>query len=330
VGKWTQIPGQNSLPTEPLACILPIFDGPNADLVQIKGERALRVATFKVGGERRVGVVDQRQQTVSPFDISEAEAALGLLALLDRSTAPRLLSPLPLSEVMIEAPIPRPRRNIYCVGKNYHEHAKEFAASGFDSSAAEGVVPKFPIVFSKVPECVIAHRAAVMIDRNVSQAVDYEAELCVIIGKGGRGIRAEAALDHVWGYTIVNDVTARDLQGRYSQWLIGKSQDTFCPMGPWAVTRDEIDLSNTKIQCWINGALRQDANTRDLIFDVPTIIATISAGVTLVPGDLIATGTPPGVGIGFKPPKYLAPGDVARIEVAGIGVLENEFREIRS
>ena len=119
-----------------------------------------------------------------------------------------------------------------------------------------------------------------MIDRKVSQAVDYEAELGVIIGKGGRGIKAANALDHVWGYTIINDVTARDLQGLYSQWLIGKSQDTFCPMGPWAVTRDEIDLRDTKIQCWINGELRQDANTRDLIFDVPTIIATISAGVT--------------------------------------------------
>jgi 2-keto-4-pentenoate hydratase/2-oxohepta-3-ene-1,7-dioic acid hydratase in catechol pathway len=231
---------------------------------------------------------------------------------------------------VLEAPIPRPRRNIYCVGKNYHEHAKEFAASGFDSSAVAGAVPKHPIIFSKVPECVIAHRDPVSIDRSVSQAIDYEAELGVIIGKGGRGIKAANALDHVWGYTIINDVTARDLQGLYSQWLIGKSQDTFCPMGPWAVTADEIDLRDTKIQCWINGELRQDANTRDLIFDVPTIIETISAGVTLMPGDVIASGTPAGVGIGFKPPKYLAPGDVARIDIAGIGVLENEFREYRA
>ena len=191
-------------------------------------------------------------------------------------------------------------------------------------------MPKDPIIFSKVPECVIAHREAVSIDSKVSQAIDYEAELGVIIGKGGRGIKAADALDHVWGYTIINDVTARDLQGRYSQWLIGKSQDTFCPMGPWAVTRDDIDLRDTKIQCWINGELRQDANTRDLIFDVPTIIETISAGVTLLPGDVIASGTPAGVGIGFKPPKYLAPGDFARIEIAGIGVLENEFREYRA
>jgi 2-keto-4-pentenoate hydratase/2-oxohepta-3-ene-1,7-dioic acid hydratase in catechol pathway len=289
----------------------------------------MRIATYKVGGERRVGVVDLVSQTVSPFDLPESEAAHGVLALIDRAVLPRVLSAMPLREAEIEAPIVRPRRNIFCVGKNYYEHAKEFASSGFDSSAANGAVPKHPIIFSKVPECVIAHGASVVIASDVSQAVDYEAELGVIIGKGGRGIRPENALEHVWGYTIINDVTARDLQGRYSQWLIGKSQDTFCPMGPWAVTRDEIDLSDTKIQCWINGELRQDANTRDLIFDIPTIIATISAGVTLVPGDVIASGTPAGVGIGFKPPKYVVPGDVARIEIANIGILQNEFREMR-
>jgi 2-keto-4-pentenoate hydratase/2-oxohepta-3-ene-1,7-dioic acid hydratase in catechol pathway len=290
----------------------------------------MKLATYRIGGERRVGIVDEARKTVSPFDIPESEAQLGVLALIDRSVLPRVLSPMPLSEAVLEAPIPRPRRNIYCVGKNYHEHAKEFAASGFDSSAVAGAVPKHPIIFSKVPECVVAHRDPVKIDRRVSAAIDYEAELGVIIGKGGRGIKAANALDHVWGYTIINDVTARDLQGRYSQWLIGKSQDTFCPMGPWAVTRDEIDLQDTKIQCWINGELRQDANTRDLIFDVPTIIETISAGVTLVPGDVIATGTPAGVGIGFTPPKYVVPGDIARIDIAGIGVLENEFTEHRA
>ncbi|MGA2044015.1 MAG: fumarylacetoacetate hydrolase family protein [Roseiarcus sp.] len=290
----------------------------------------MKIATYRVGGERRVGVVDERRQTVSAFDIPEAEAIHGVLALIDRSEPPRTLQPTPLREVVLEAPIPRPRRNIFCVGKNYHDHAREFAASGFDSSAGAGAVPSHPIVFSKVPECVIAHRAPVSIDRRVSEAIDYEAELGVIIGKGGRGIEPAAALDHVWGYTIINDVTARDLQGRYSQWLIGKSQDTFCPMGPWAVTRDELDLGDARIQCWINGELRQDANTRDLVFDVPTIIATISAGVTLVPGDVIATGTPAGVGIGFKPPRYLVPGDLARIEIAGVGVLENEFKEYRA
>lgn len=285
----------------------------------------MKVATFRVGGERRVGRIDEGRQTVAPFALTAEEAAEGVLALIGREPLPRTLSPLPLAEVALEAPIPRPRRNLFCVGKNYHEHAHEFASSGFDSSAAAGAVPKHPIIFSKLPECVIAHQETVRIDAGITEAVDYEAELGVIIGRSGRGISRERALDHVWGYTIINDVTARDLQGRYSQWLIGKSQDTFCPMGPWAVTRDEIDLADTSIKCWINGELRQNANTRDLIFDVPSIIATISAGVSLKPGDVIATGTPAGVGIGFKPPKYLVCGDVARIEIAGIGVLENPF-----
>jgi 2-keto-4-pentenoate hydratase/2-oxohepta-3-ene-1,7-dioic acid hydratase in catechol pathway len=288
---------------------------------------SMKVATYRVGGERRVGVIDVARQTISPFDFSESEAQDGLLALIGRTSPPRVLHPMPLREAALEAPIPRPRRNIFCVGKNYHEHAMEFALSGFDSSAAQRTVPLHPIIFSKVPECVAAHRTPVYFDRKISTAIDYEAELAVIIGTGGRGITLEHALDHVWGYTIINDVTARDLQGIHSQWLIGKSQDTFGPMGPWAVTRDEIDLEHTQVRCWINGELRQDQNTSELIFDVPTLIATISAGISLVPGDIIATGTPAGVGIGFKPPKYVTAGDVMRIEISGIGVLENQVME---
>ena len=157
----------------------------------------------------------------------------------------------------------------------------------------------------------------------MSTAIDYEAELAVIIGKQVRGATRENALDFVWGYTIVNDVTARDLQGKYSQWLIGKSQDTFCPMGPVAVTADAFDPQSARIRCLVNGELRQDASISDLIFDIPRVISTISAGITLQPGDIIATGTPAGVGIGFTPPRYLVPGDNVRIEVDGIGVLEN-------
>ena len=291
----------------------------------------MRVATFSIGGERRVGLVDMQRQTVASFDLPASEAALGVLALIERGDrVPETLQPIPLSQIELEAPIPRPRRNIFCIGKNYHEHAHEFSKSGFDSSAAAGAIPKEPIIFSKVPEPVIrvATGARVWIDAAVSEAIDYEAELAVIIGRGGRGIRLEDAFEHIWGYTIVNDVTARDLQGRYSQWLVGKSQDTFCPMGPWAVTRDEIDVSDTAIRCFVNGDLRQDSNTGLLIFDIPTIIATISAGLTLQPGDVIATGTPAGVGIGSTPPRYLKAGDVVRVEIDGIGTLENRFEEI--
>ncbi|TGT41079.1 fumarylacetoacetate hydrolase family protein [Mesorhizobium sp. M8A.F.Ca.ET.165.01.1.1] len=289
----------------------------------------MRVATFSISGERRVGLVDLDAQTIAPFDFSVDQARSGILALVERNGAgiPRTLSPVPLAQVEIEAPIPQPRRNIFCVGKNYHEHAHEFARSGFDSSAGAGAIPKHPIIFSKVPESVVANHASVLIDPSVSTAIDYEAELAVIIGKGGRGISRENALDHVWGYTIVNDVTARDLQGKYSQWLIGKSQDTFCPMGPWAVTRDELDLATAGIRCFVNEDLRQDSRISLLIFDIPTIIATLSQGITLKSGDIIATGTPVGVGIGFDPPKYLKAGDVVRIEIDGIGTLENRFAE---
>ena len=223
------------------------------------------------------------------------------------------------------APIPQPRRNVFCVGKNYHEHAKEFAQSGYDTSAAKGELsPEFPVIFTKPPSAVVADKAAVHAFADLTQQLDYEAELAVIIGKPGRGISKHQALDHVWGYTIVNDVTARDLQQKHRQWFIGKSMDTFCPMGPWAVTADEVgDAASLDVKCWVNGELRQNANTRDLIFDIPTIIATISAGITLMPGDVIATGTPAGVGIGMKPPRFLQPGDTVMISIDKLGTLTN-------
>lgn len=290
----------------------------------------MKLATFRHEGRRRIGVVDEATAHVEPFEISDQEAAEGIQFLIESqltdSVLPVLEEGIALADVQLEAPLPRPRRNVFCVGKNYYDHAHEFASSGFDSSAAQGSVPKFPIVFSKVPESVTADRMDIEYDPDISSAIDYEVELAVIIGKPGRGITREQAMHHVWGYTVVNDVTARDLQGRYSQWLIGKSQDTFCPMGPYAVTRDEIDLSDTAIRTWVNDELRQESNTGLLIFDVPTIIATISEGITLLPGDVIATGTPAGVGIGYKPPRYLIHGDVVCTEVEGIGRLRNILR----
>lgn len=240
---------------------------------------------------------------------------------------PRTSAPIALEAVRLLAPLPRPRRNIFCVGKNYHAHAKEFAGSGFDSSAKSGGdIPSVPIIFTKVPECVVGPGDAIVIPSGVSTAIDYEAELAVVIGRGGKGIRRADAMQHVWGYTIVNDVTARDWQSRHQQWHMGKSFDTFCPMGPWLVSADECDGTRTRVRCVVNGEARQDASTTDLIFDIPTLIETLSAGITLYPGDVIATGTPVGVGIGFKPPKYLQPGDVVRIEIDGIGALENPVR----
>lgn len=285
----------------------------------------MKIGVFEQQGEHLVGEVNEEKGVVTPFALTQEEARQGVLALIGRDEPARLPA-VSLDSLKLLAPAPRPVRNIFCVGKNYYDHAHEFSASGFDSSAAQGAVPKHPIVFSKVPESVIAGGEPILYDPEVSEAIDYETELAVIIGKGGRGVRPENAYDHVWGYTIINDVTARDLQGRYSQWLIGKSQDTFCPMGPWAVTRDDFDIENARISSEVNGETRQDSNTKLLIFDVPTIIATIAAGVTLVPGDIIATGTPAGVGIGFNPPKYLGHGDVVTVAVEGIGALTNEVR----
>ena len=293
----------------------------------------MKIATFKIGEQRKVGVVDEQAATIAPFDLSAELAQQGIQQLIERQVAgeglPTTGTPLALEQVCFEAPLPRPKRNIFCVGKNYYDHAHEFSNSGFDSSAAQGAVPEHPIVFSKVPESVIGTDAFIEFDPRVSSAIDYEVELAVIIGKPGRGISRENALNHVWGYTIVNDVTARDLQGRYSQWLVGKSQDTFCPMGPVAVARDDIDLANTAVRSWVNDELRQDSNTGLLIFDVPAIIRTISEGVTLLTGDVIATGTPAGVGIGFKPPKYMNDGDLVRCEIEGIGQLQNPVKQRR-
>ena len=284
----------------------------------------MKLATVEVAGERRVAVVDKELITHLLL-----ESTGSLLDIVEQQVPPAslMLQAVPYSgDRRICAPIVRPRRNIFCVGKNYHEHAHEFAKSGFDSSAAAGAVPDAPIVFSKVPESVIGPDDEVVFDPGVSVAIDYEGELAAIIGSKGRKIGRADAMAHVWGYTIVNDVTARDVQGRLKQWLVGKSFDTFCPMGPWVVTADEIDLGNTDLRTWVNGELRQQANTRDLIFDLPAIIETISAGVTLYPGDIIATGTPAGVGIGFDPPRYLKDGDRVEIEIAGIGRLGNTVR----
>jgi 2-keto-4-pentenoate hydratase/2-oxohepta-3-ene-1,7-dioic acid hydratase in catechol pathway len=290
----------------------------------------MKIITYWHSGTRQVGRLSAEGTLVTPLALGEEGRNFGALALIERMAAGASLpaeegSPLPLGAVTLDAPLPRPRRDIFCVGKNYRAHAREFAQSGFDSSSAKpgDDVPTHPIIFSKLPESVIAPGAAIRIPAGVSEAIDYEAELAVVIGRGGRGIPAAQAMEHVWGYTSINDVTARDWQQRHKQWLMGKSFDTFCPMGPCLATADELNGADTRVRCWVNDELRQDARTTDLIFDIPTLIETISAGITLYPGDMIATGTPMGVGIGFKPPKYLQPGDRVRIEIDGIGILEN-------
>ncbi len=288
----------------------------------------MRFATFNIAGVPTVVIISGDGGNFCPVKDVLPGFTGDLVSLI--SQAPALSTPSAahwhrVSGQTVLAPIPKPLRNIFCVGKNYHEHAKEFAQSGFDTSAAKGeLAPAFPVVFTKATSTVVADGDPIHRFAGVTEQLDYEAELAVIIGKPGRGISKANALSHVWGYTIVNDVTARDLQQKHRQWFIGKSMDSFCPMGPWAVTADEVgDPANLEVKCWVNGELRQHANTRDLIFDIPTIIETISAGMTLQPGDIIATGTPAGVGIGFNPPKFLEIGDTVKISIDPLGVLSN-------
>jgi 2-keto-4-pentenoate hydratase/2-oxohepta-3-ene-1,7-dioic acid hydratase in catechol pathway len=225
------------------------------------------------------------------------------------------------------APISNPPHHVICVGKNYHAHAREFANSGFDASdgGARDPSPSHPVIFSKPASSITGPASDVHLVEGTNSSVDYEAELAVVIGRGGRSIKAADAMSHVFGYTIVNDVTARDLQQIHKQWFLGKSVDTFCPMGPWIVTADEVDPRNMRVTSRVNGELRQNANTADLIFDIPALIEVISRSMTLLPGDVIATGTPEGVGIGFVPPKFLKDGDVVECAIDGIGSIRNHF-----
>jgi len=229
-----------------------------------------------------------------------------------------------LSDVTILAPFPNPRRNIMCVGKNYHEHAQEFHSSGFDSTAGVTAVPEHPIIFTKSVTTVTGPDAPIPASADPTNSVDYEGELAVIIGSGGKGIKKADAYGHVYGYTVINDVTSRELQSQHKQWFIGKNLDGFCPMGPCLVTADEVgDITESRMTTTVNGEIRQDVSVADLIFDIPTLIETLSAAMTLLPGDIIATGTPAGVGIGFKPPRYLKPGDQVTIRIEKVGELRN-------
>lgn len=226
---------------------------------------------------------------------------------------------IPLSEVTLLAPIPRPTKNIMCIGKNYAEHAIEMG------SAAD--IPEHIMVFTKAPTTVIGHLHEVMNHAEVTQQLDYEGELAIVIGKQGRGIEKEEALDYLFGYTILNDITARDLQARHKQFFLGKSLDTTCPIGPWIVHRSAIsNPNNLHIQTKVNDEIRQDSNTSHFIFPIEEIISVLSKGMTLEPGDIIATGTPAGVGKGFKPPRFLKSGDQMEINIEGIGCLQNKIQ----
>jgi 2-keto-4-pentenoate hydratase/2-oxohepta-3-ene-1,7-dioic acid hydratase in catechol pathway len=223
---------------------------------------------------------------------------------------------LSLEDVTLIAPIPRPSKNIFCVGKNYAEHAIELGSADD--------IPEHIMVFTKAPTAVTGPNTTILNHLEVTNQLDYEGELAVIIGKKGKAIKREEALEYIFGYTIINDITARDLQSRHQQFFIGKSLDTSCPMGPWIVHKSIIENPNRlNIETKVNGDVRQSSNTEKFIFPIEEVIAVLSAGMTLEPGDIIATGTPAGVGKGFKPPKFLHPGDQIDITIEKIGTLTN-------
>ena len=292
----------------------------------------MRLASWSWGDRHHAGTVSADGRELTPLAV--ADASRGAQELVERLARgeglPREAGPrLPVAAVQLRAPLPRPGRNLFCIGRNYRAHAAELATTVFRESLPEK--DAWPIVFTKFPETVVGpHDPVRLPGAQITAQIDYESELAVVIGRGGRDIPRSRAMDHVLGYTIVNDVSARDVQVRHQQWVLGKSFDTFCPMGPWIVTADELDGRNTRVRGWITPAggqaeLRQDGRTSDMIFDIATQIETCSRGITLRPGDIIATGTPSGVGMGFQPPKWLQHGDVFRIEVDGIGAIENRF-----
>jgi 2-keto-4-pentenoate hydratase/2-oxohepta-3-ene-1,7-dioic acid hydratase in catechol pathway len=284
----------------------------------------MRLANFELDGERRLGVIEDSTMV----DLSKSGLpgdTVELIGQWDRgkmdhavAEAPRL----PLAEVRLLAPL-LPRKNIMAVGRNYRDHAREFSDSGFDASEKQ-MIPDHPVIFTKAPTSVIGPEEPIVLANDPTGTTDYEGEMAVVVGRRARSVAADEALDHVFGWTIVNDVTSRDLQKRHVQWFVGKSPDTFCPMGPSITTIDELpDIGASWLRTTVNGEPRQEAPISALIFDVPTLVATLSEVMTLEPGDVIATGTGLGVGIGFDPPRYLAPGDVVEISIDGIGTLRN-------
>jgi 2-keto-4-pentenoate hydratase/2-oxohepta-3-ene-1,7-dioic acid hydratase in catechol pathway len=230
----------------------------------------------------------------------------------------------PLSDVVLDAPIPRPLKNVFCLGRNYIAHAEEAARA----RGQEVKIPTVPVIFTKAPTTVTGPFDDILVERSVTQQVDWEVELGLVIGVTGRNIPRANALRHVFGYTVINDLSARDLQQQHMQWFKGKSLDGFCPMGPVLITADEFgDPQSKRLQLRVNSATKQDGSTAQMIFPVDAIIEWISKGLTLEAGDIIATGTPDGVGMARTPQEFLRDGDLVETEVEGIGVLRNRIRD---
>jgi len=281
----------------------------------------MRFVTFSgPDGARRPGVIDG--DAVRPFDpsIASLEAYIALDRTAQAAARAALGPPIPFAHVTLLAPL-HPKKNVFCVGRNYLAHAEEGARARGEFDLK---LPSVPTFFTKAPTAVAGPGAVLHLQKSVSPEYDWEAELAVVIGKRARDVEADDALSIVFGYTCLNDVSARDLQRDHQQWFKGKSLDDTCPIGPWIVDAADIaDVQDLPIMLRVNGITRQNGNTSAMIFDVKRIIASLSRGMTLEPGDIIATGTPDGVGFAMQPPVFLQHGDVIDVEIGGIGTLTN-------
>ena len=299
----------------------------------------MRICTFDQRGVAAAGIVAADDTVLSTVDLvggaTDEDEVLDLLLSGEelwadlRAAARDARGGIPLASAKLLAPIPRPPRNVFCIGWNYSEHFEEGKQARGQSGAqlAPHEIPQFPAIFTKNPATVVGPDAAVLFPAPQSEQLDWEAELAVVIGKGGRDITEAAAMSHVFGYTCANDVSVRDVQRRHGgQWFKGKNFDTHLPMGPWIVTGDELDPSDLAIRSRVNGVTKQDSRTKYMVFKIPRLIAEISAGCELWPGDMIITGTPAGVGFARTPPEYLGVGDVVEIEIERIGVLRNTVK----
>lgn len=295
----------------------------------------MKLAAFIADGEEQWGVINEDAQSIlsapqleehyfavlpETLDdlIADEEGLLSLATALQKHAETPTAGSYSLNEIILLPPL-RPKKNIFCVGKNYREHVTEFEGN------EDALEPEHPIIFSKLPTSVIASGDVIDPHPEATSQADYEGELAIVIGKRGQNISEEDAWEYIFGYTIINDVTARDLQKRHSQWLLGKSLDTFCPMGPYLLVGNHT-RQDFEVHTYVNGELRQSGKTEDLIFSFPNLIATISSGITLEPGDIISTGTPKGVGMGFRPPRFLQTDDEISITIPTIGTLTNTVK----
>ena len=288
----------------------------------------MKLITYRHNGAEHVGVLTAAEDAVLPLPCSDMNSLIESMTLADvRSAAEeaeRTGASVPLADVELLSPIPRPRQDVICLGINYKAHAEE--STKYDAAAFGGERP-VPIYFSKRVTEAVSPTGFIESHPGLVTRLDYEAELAIIIGKTAKNVPAAEAGDYIFGYTVLNDVSARMLQTSHKQWYFGKSLDGFTPIGPCILTADQVAFPPALgIRCWVNDELRQDSNTSLLISGIPEILEQLSSGMTLLPGTIIATGTPSGVGMGFDPPKFLHPGDVVKCEIDGIGAICNPVR----